>query len=285
MLHTGVFDTTERYAQEAMGLASRYRLPFGGAFAALSLACAHALRGAWSAAETALDIVLEPGRVFDQPNPVYTTLAQLYRQLIRTYAPAEMSTAAVTPSWQEVSVPTACDIHSLSLCCALVELSAAHGDATRAEQFLEVLTPLLDEGILFTREWSFLLPRIVGLAASLNRQWTPAERHFQTAITKANELGARPECARTYLDYAQMLMTRGEGTDDTYALELANKGKLLCQELGMTPFVQRSNQLIETLQTRLHPLVPPSSSNQLPYSQYELDILTSITQNDTRLLQ
>ncbi len=285
MLYTGVFDTTERYARESIGLASRYRFPFGGAFAALSLACSHALRGAWSAAESALDILLEPGRVFEQPNPLYTTMAQLYRQLMQTYTMTDMSTQAITPSWRDIPVPTACDINSLSLCCVLVELSVAHADATRAEQFLRVLTPLLNEGIVLAREWSFLLPRVVGLAATLNRQWTAAERHFQTAIIKATELGARPECARTYLDYAQMLMMRGEGTDNAYALELTHKGKLLCQELGMEPFVQRSSQLIETLQTRLRRLPPTTPSAELMFTQYELDILTGMTQNETRLLQ
>ncbi len=284
-LYTGAFDATERHAREAIGLAARYRLPFGGAFAALSLACAHALRGAWNDADTALTILLEPGRVFEQPNPMFTTMVQLYRQLIHTYMPAPTSTAEVTPSWREIPVPTTCDISSLSLCCALVELSAAHADATHAKQFLRVLTPLLDEGIVFAREWSFLLPRIVGLAATLDRQWDTAEHYFQTAIAQATELGAHPECARTYLDYAQMLMTRGEGTDDAQALELVHKGHLRCQESGMEPFVQRSNQLIETLQTRLS-YNPISSMNDKPQPIiYDIDILNHIIQNDTRLLQ
>ncbi len=53
----------------------------------------------------------------------------------------------------------------------------------------------------------------------------------------------------------------------------------------MESFVQRSSQLIETLQTRLRRLPPTTPSAELMFTQYELDILTGMTQNETRLLQ
>src|SRR5262249_23165771 len=60
----GAFDAAERYAQQALTLATRYQTAFSGMFVPFDLACAHAMRGAWSAAEAALDLMLCPDSLF-----------------------------------------------------------------------------------------------------------------------------------------------------------------------------------------------------------------------------
>ncbi len=74
---TGAFEAAECYAQEAMKSVARYRFAFGGVLALPALACAHALRGTRQEAEAAIDMLVEPGHVFEQPAPFYTTMAQV----------------------------------------------------------------------------------------------------------------------------------------------------------------------------------------------------------------
>src|SRR5262249_14965281 len=60
----GDFATAESRAQETMLMVSRSHFPWGGARALCALACARTLCGLWTAAETTLDTLVEPGRVF-----------------------------------------------------------------------------------------------------------------------------------------------------------------------------------------------------------------------------
>ncbi|MGH7305829.1 MAG: ATP-binding protein, partial [Candidatus Rokuibacteriota bacterium] len=64
----GHFVASEERALETL-LMSRSRYPWGGFRSLLALACARGLRGAWTEAEDALDVLVEPGRVFEQAGP------------------------------------------------------------------------------------------------------------------------------------------------------------------------------------------------------------------------
>ncbi len=244
---TGTFEAAECYAQEAMKSVSRYRFSFGGVLALPALACAHALRGAWNEAASALDMLVQPGRVFERPAPVYTTITQVYRQLIQLYATGVENPAEITEDLHDIPLLEHCDITSLPLLCALVELTAGQPESTSATQLYLRLVAVAEQGVLFARGWVFLLPRILGLAAAHNQWWDQAEAHFRTAIAIAADIGARPEQGRTYLDYARMLRLRDEQNDRTQAREMVRKARPFLHDLDMAPFVRQADQLMEVL--------------------------------------
>src|SRR6266571_7199596 len=84
----GDFDAVERRTHETMVMVSRSRYPWGGFRSLLALAYARAMRGAWAEAEDALDILAEPGHVFEEPGPVIEAFARVFRQLLRAYSKA-----------------------------------------------------------------------------------------------------------------------------------------------------------------------------------------------------
>ncbi len=280
-LHTGAFEETECWAQDTMTLVARYRLPFGGVFAMVSLACAHALRGAWDAAHAALDALITPGHLFERPRPFYSALVQLYCHLMQTTVPTWTPSADSEHAWRQLSLPTTCTFRSLTECCVLVELSAAYGDATRSAALYRLLAPVVQQGVLFTREWGFCVPRVLGLAASLNGWWEQAESHLQMAITTTTQLGAAPECGRAHLDYAEMLRARGAPCDVSRARESAQQAALICQRLGMLPLLQRAERLIQALESCL--TLPPTYCDS--FSPYERAVLARMTHHDFPYLQ
>jgi len=205
---TGAFEAAESYAQEAIKSVTRYRFAFSGILALPALACAHALRGAHQKAVSAIEMLVEPGNVFEQPAPFYSTMAQVYRQLIQFYAtgaapPSETVEALLDSPWL-----THCDSASLPLLCALIELQAGEPGAARAMQLYHKLVTVAEQDVYFSRGWMFFLPRLLGLASARHQWWDKAEAHFRTAIAFTTDIGARPELGRTYLDYARMLLAR-----------------------------------------------------------------------------
>ena len=82
----GEFDLVEGHAHETIVMVSRSRFPWGGFRALLALACARALRGTWTEAHDALDVLVEPRRVFDDAGPIVHAFVRVFRQLLRAYA-------------------------------------------------------------------------------------------------------------------------------------------------------------------------------------------------------
>ncbi len=245
----GEVEAAERYAQETMETVSRYGFPFGSALALPAMASAYARRGAWTEAKEALDQLMEPGRVFDDPEPAFGPIVHVYRQLIQIYM--------VTSQGQPVQLPANFrssigkdhfDVTSLAPCCALVEIAAAAAVPSLAEPACHMLLHAVDRGVVFSRGWIFLIPRILGVAATLKQRWDKAEDYFQLAIRTATHVGARPELGLTYLDYARMLVHRDGMNSNGRAIELLHQSHSILQTLGMDPFAQEVVQLIESIQ-------------------------------------
>jgi class 3 adenylate cyclase/DNA-binding CsgD family transcriptional regulator len=152
---------------------------------------------------------------------------------------------------------------------------------TMAELPYQALSLAAERGALFSSGWMYLLPRILGVIATLNRQWDTAQTHFQTAIEVATSVGARPELGRSYLDYARLLVARGTGSDRRQAIELVQQAGPLLLDLGMQPLAQRAAQLAEALQASI-PLV---SQQRATYpddlSAREVEVLLHIVQGRT----
>lgn len=245
----GDFQAMERYAYEAVLMVYRSGYPWGGARALPALACARALRGAWAEAEDVLDMLVEPGRIFQEAGRIIQTFAQAFRHLLRAYAGIREET--IEPFAADLMRAVGVDTYSLAPLCALVELADLMDAPAIAEIPSQKLVDAVERGLLFSSGWMFCLPRVLGVAAVLQRQWDKAEAYFQTAIDITTRIGARPELGRTYLDYARLCSTRGGRSLRRQAIELVRQASSIFHELGMEPFVRHAAQLAETLQTRI----------------------------------
>lgn len=240
----GEFAAAERQAQEAMTMVNRSHYPWGGVSALFGLACARFLRGAWVEAENAIDLLVQPGRLFSDVGPAFQAGTRVYRQLLRAYSGAvDDVRKQLTANPPRVAKEASADIDSLARLCALVEISDLAGVPTLAEQTYPALSLAAERGVVFSRGWLFLIPRILGVAATLNRWWDKAETHFRVAIETASQSEARPELGRTYLDYARMMIARNEGNICSHAMELGGQASHIFADLGMEPFAQRAAQI------------------------------------------
>jgi class 3 adenylate cyclase len=262
-LARGDFRAVERYGQETMDIVLRSRYPFGGAMVVPAVACAHACRGAWAVAEDALNRLVTPGQVFENPGRAFNAMAQVFQQLVRAYQDTSAASREfLTETLQPIIMQERFNQTLLSTYCALIEMCALGLLRTPVEPLSGALAQVAERGVLFSRGWMFLIPRILGLAATVNRGWEVAESHFGTAIAVATDVGARPELGRTYLDYAHMLVTRGRKGDRRRAAELAELAQSLFDELGMEPFLRRTEELVSRLRVRRPRVSRPSSAVQ-----------------------
>jgi class 3 adenylate cyclase/tetratricopeptide (TPR) repeat protein len=275
----GDFDAVERGTHETMIMVFRSRYPWGGFRSLLALAYARAMRGAWAEAEDALDILTEPGHVFEEPGPVIEAFARVFRQLLRVYAGT--IDGALEPLVADLLRVVGTDTYSLAPLCALVELSDLESAPTLAELPDQALARAAERGLLFSSGWMCLIPRIRGVAASVNRQWDEAEGDFQAAIEVAARVQARPELGRVYLDYARMLAARRKRGDRGRAIELVHQADAIFHELGMEPFAQQAAQVAEAVKARMHSPARPRPSSPHNLSVREVEILRQMAQGRT----
>jgi class 3 adenylate cyclase/DNA-binding NarL/FixJ family response regulator len=275
----GDFEATESRAHETMLMVYRSRYPWGGFRSLCALACARALRGAWAEAEDALDILVEPGHVFEDSGPIIKVFARVFRQLLRVQS--HVATEALEPLATELMQVVGTDTYSLGPLCALVELGDLMSAPTMAALPYQALSLAAERGARFSSGWMYLLPRILGVIATLNRQWDTAQTHFQTAIEVATSVGARPELGRTYLEYARLLIARGTTSDCRQAMELVQQAGPLLLALGMQPFAWRVAQLAEALQAHIPLIAQQRATYPDDLSTREVEILRHIAQGRT----
>ena len=192
----GDFEATESRAHETMLMVYRSRYPWGGFRSLCALAGARALRGAWAEAEDALDILVEPGHVFEDAGPIITVFARVFRQLLRVQSQAV--TEALEPLAADLMRVVRTDTYSLGPLCALVELGDLMAAPSIAELPYQALSLAAERGALFSSGWMYLLPRILGVIATLNRQWDTAQTPFSNGYRNSHARRRSPR-ARTYL--------------------------------------------------------------------------------------
>ena len=235
----GDFRRAEEHAREAMAMVYRSRYPWSGALALLSVACARALCGEEAESTDALAFLSEPGRVFDDPGPVDGIIAPIHRGLLKDDAD-DASALEQLGGLLRALEP---DASLLWLHCSLVEIAARHGKPPLARHSARVVGLAAEAGLQITTGWLYLVPRVLGLAAGLDRRWDEAARYFEEALDVGARSGARPELARTCLDYARLLASRGGVSDRSRVEELGQQARILCGELGMAPYLDAACSL------------------------------------------
>jgi tetratricopeptide (TPR) repeat protein len=88
--------------------------------------------------------------------------------------------------------------------------------------------------------------RPLGLLAAALHRWDDAERHFADALAMNSKMGARPWVARTQLNYAQMLLARGEPGDREKARGLLQQALGAARQMGMVKVASDCEALLPT---------------------------------------
>jgi tetratricopeptide (TPR) repeat protein len=241
-LAQGAFTKVERIAQQAVAMGQRAAAPWAARDARLARLSARALQGHWQAAQTTLHLLHNPvlGRAISGAVPVYQLLLRAYqsqalRESLRPLASTLLKVRTADPEW-------------LGPLCGLVELGEASLLTELTHAPAKQLAQVLARGIVMSPGWVCLIPRQLGIAATLREDWVQAEAYFQQAIEVATTAQAIPELGRTYLAYARLLRIQPNTCDDPRIAALLDNARRLFEALGMAPFVAAALSL-----TRPHP--------------------------------
>jgi tetratricopeptide (TPR) repeat protein len=116
----------------------------------------------------------------------------------------------------------------------LAEVCASIGAPEHAAPLYEALLPYADFNVYShiesTRGSAW---RPLGLLASAMGRWDEAADHFERAIERNVQMGARPWVAHTRDEYARMLIRRGARDDSGRASELLEAARTNYRELGL----------------------------------------------------
>jgi DNA-binding CsgD family transcriptional regulator len=277
LLARGAFPTLERSARRVMQMVRRTGYPWGGVWALLSVARARLLQGATAEAEDAIALWVEPGRLFAQAGPLFEGFAWIFTQMIHAHAgrrDAVRASLAANPAL--VAADGEADSFNLEPFCAIVEIAERLEDAELADRPYAALREVFERGVVLTGGFLFLVPRILGVAAALNRRWDPAAQHFEQALAAATDGSIRPELGRTCLDYARMLAARGRSGDRQRAADLLRRALALFDELEMRPFADQALDLAVALRLDVAVARRSPSSHWVDLSEREAQILSGL---------
>ena len=233
----GDFEGVEERSRETLRMIARSRYPWAGPGALSTLSCARTTQGSPAEAHDALDLLIEPGLVFDDPSHVAVIQQQL-SPMIDAFDRQSEQAPPHDPEEERPIDPKRLDLWHTTRACVQVELAWRYDLRTLVEGSHAALELASARGVVFTSGWIFLLPRIIGLANAVEGHLKAASEQLERAAVLAEELGAKVELARTLLDHAELL-ERYETGDASHAAELRRRGQALCEELGMWAFIDR----------------------------------------------
>ena len=160
----------------------------------------------------------------------------------------------------------------------LAEVCAWLGDAARAPRLYELLLSHAQRCIVFGAHTASLgsADRLLGLLAATLRQWSEAQRHFETALELDARSGGRPWLPRTRCDFAPMLLQRGKSGDRERALSQLDAALDEARALGLASVAEQATALGQPL---LQAAAAPARPAGL--SERELQVLQLIAAGKT----
>jgi tetratricopeptide (TPR) repeat protein len=128
--------------------------------------------------------------------------------------------------------------------CTLAEACVLIRDRQRAGQLYDLLSPYAERNAisLSTVPFGPVALRLGMLAAMLER-WEEAERHFEAAMERCSQLGARPVTARVLYERSRMLLARGADGEQARAVEVLGQAEAICRELDLPGIAKRVTAL------------------------------------------
>lgn len=241
----GDVEAAKRHAAECTDVMRRAHYGWSGLIALPALASAHALVGERAEAEAAIARVLEPGLLFDDPSFFAESISR-YRSLIEAYGGADLHADFVVDLSPFEPGPLGLDFAFVTPLCVEVEIawfSGADSISTSAERALGLAHR---RGMVFSTAWPFLIPRVRGMAATLERRWDDAECRFLEAIQIADEQHVVPERGRSRMDYATLLLRREPNPRPDAAREFLREATSFFREARMTGFERRAVRVADS---------------------------------------
>ncbi|HYC23593.1 MAG TPA: AAA family ATPase [Candidatus Bathyarchaeia archaeon] len=267
----GELDQAEQHARETMTMLQRSRYPWGAAVALPALAAGRTAEGAWQEARDVLRILATPGTVLDEPSPGLATVAWVFGQLVDASAGAVETAREAFAGLDPASIAEAgSDANTLAPLCALVEVADRTQDRELAQLPYAALLRSAELGVVFVSGWPFLLPRVLGVSATLGESWERAEGHFAGARRAAERANARLELARTDLDEARMRLARGGAGSRERALELVRRARAAFEAMGARALAERARGVESHV--RGHDASPPTE-HRPPLTSRDVELL------------
>jgi tetratricopeptide (TPR) repeat protein len=127
---------------------------------------------------------------------------------------------------------------------ALSAMTAARiGDREAATTLQPLLRPYAERAIVLPMPHPAVCfggaALYLGLLATLTQDWDDAEHYFETAITVHRRLAAKPFLARTYCEFAGMLLARGGPADRERAAALLDRAAATAAAVGQSQVSSR----------------------------------------------
>lgn len=146
-----------------------------------------------------------------------------------------------------VHLPT--DAGTMTVVMFAAEACLYLADAQRAAQLYPLLAGHAGANLVADSAGPCLgsVDRILGGLASVMKQWSLAQRHFEAALALDERCGARVWLAYSRHAYAHMLHQRGEPGDAVLARSLLALALGESQALGMNALAPRINALLESI--------------------------------------
>lgn len=153
----------------------------------------------------------------------------------------------------------------------LAELSAVFEDRGAAQVLYEMLLPFARRNVIAGRTGAFSVGStshylgILGTTAGLIDE---AEKHFTDALEIHSRMGAKVYLARTQLEYAEMLIGRGNDGDMNLALDLLRRAAVTAERVRSRPIAERSTALLRSVGRPRKSAAPATSASFIRGGDY-----------------
>ena len=247
----GDFRGAERAADGAW-LASRVsRYGYSASLFLPALANGRMLRGAYGLAESAVEKLVE-----DNDAELYAEGTWLHLQHVRAHAgQRDEVRQAVYARPERVTGNWPVTLGTVGRFAALAEIADLIDVDLSLDRVDSALARAAERGMVMSDGPVLLLDRVRAIVARRLGRFDEAEQLLRAGMSRASELGLRPELGRTYLDLARLLSgpARADTSEATVLTELA---RALFDELDMPAFEQQAAELITRLSGEAAPAPP-----------------------------
>lgn len=242
-------DEAAKHATDCTQLVQRASYGWSGLLALPALAAAHALKANRDEAKQAINDILKPGFLFDDP-ALFAESMTRYHTLIDAYAGDDLEVNTDQKHVTDLSPfapgPSGPDFAFMTPLCVEVEIAWFTGAESISPAASEALELAHRRGMVFTTAWPFLIPRVRGMAAALEGRWDDAECYLRSAIEIADEQHVVPEQARSRLDYSYLLLSNEAHPRPDAAAEFLKQAAGMFERAGMHGFGRRATRLADS---------------------------------------
>jgi eukaryotic-like serine/threonine-protein kinase len=132
--------------------------------------------------------------------------------------------------------------------CSLAEACVLVRDKERAAQIYDLLAPYADRNAIAisTMPYGPVALRL-GMIATLLTRWDEADGHFELAMERCEQLGARAITARVLYEHATMVLARGAEEDIAAAKARLSDAERICRELDLPGVLQKVTALAHSM--------------------------------------